>query len=389
MTGMATDKRDYYDVLGVGKTASADDIRKAYRARALQCHPDRVQGDIEAKKKAEAEFKELSEAYEVLSDGGKRQRYDRFGHEGLRGVGMHDFSHMGFDDIFSMFADILGMGGQGGRGRSRGPRRGYDLETSITLTLEEVASGAPKTLEFQRQDLCDKCNGSGAAPGTGRRACPTCGGYGQVARSSFGGMFQAVTACPRCHGAGSMVETPCPDCKGSGRQAVNRKVEVKVPAGIHEGQAVRVRGEGEPGEGGEASRGDLHCYVRLAPHPLFERHGNDLYLRAPISFAQAALGAELEIPTLYGPDTLKIPAGTQTGHVFKVAKKGLPDLQSGRKGGLMVQVVVETPTKMTGKQEQLLREYAKTEDRSVMPESRGFFEKIKEYFSSSKPAKEE
>lgn len=250
-----------------------------------------------------------------------------------------------------------------------------------------MAGGAAKTIEFQRQDICQACKGSGAKPGTGRKTCATCGGYGQVARSSFGGMFQAVTACPRCQGAGSTVESPCKECKGTGRQPVSRKIEVQVPAGIQEGQAIRVRGEGEPGESahggtGEENRGDLHCYVRIEPHPLFERHGNDLGLRVPVSFAQAALGAEIEVPTLYGPDTLKVPAGTQSAAVFKLAKRGLPDLRTGRKGSLIIQVVVETPTRLTGKQEQLLREYAKTEDRSVLPESRGFFDKIKDYFST-------
>jgi molecular chaperone DnaJ len=193
-------------------------------------------------------------------------------------------------------------------------------------------------------------------------------------------MFQTVIACPRCRGAGSMVETPCPDCRGTGQTTVARKVEVKVPPGIHEGQAVRVRGEGEPGET-EALRGDLHCYVQVARHSLFERHGNDLAIQVPISFAQAALGGEVEVPTLAGPDVLTVPAGTQTGTIFKLAKRGLPDLQSARRGNLIVQVVIETPARLTDKQESLLREYAKTEDRSVMPRSKGFFENLKEYFS--------
>ena len=384
MAQMSTDKRDYYEVLGVGREASPDEIRKAYRAKALKCHPDRIQGDHAAKKTGEVEFKELSEAYEVLADGDKRARYDRYGHDGLRGVGMHDFNHMGFEDIFSMFADILGMGGGGraggGGGAGSRQRRGYDLETTIVLTLEEVNDGASKTLEFERRDLCPACKGSGAKPGTRRHACPTCGGYGQVAQSGFGGMFQTVAACPRCRGAGSLVETPCPDCRGSGQTTVARKVEVKIPAGIHEGQAVRVRGEGEPGET-EAFRGDLHCYVQVAAHSLFERHGNDLAIQVPISFAQAALGAQVEVPTLAGPDVLPLPAGTQTGTVFKLAKRGLPDLQTARRGNLLVQVVIETPSNLTDRQETLLREYAGTEDRSVMPRSKGFFENLKEYFS--------
>lgn len=377
---MATDKRDYYDVLGVQRNASPEDIRKAYRARALQCHPDRVHGDEAVKKKAEGEFKELAESYEVLSDADKRARYDQFGHEGLRGVGMHDYSHMGFEDIFSMFQDILGMGGQRGGGRRQ--RRGFDLETTLALTLEEVSEGATKTLEFQRRDACPACKGSGAKAGTARKTCLACGGYGQVARSGFGGFFQAVTACPRCQGVGTTVETPCTDCRGSGQKTVSRRVEIKVPAGIHEGQAVRVRGEGEAGET-DALRGDLHCYVRVQPHPLFERHGNDLYVQVPIGFTQAALGAEIDVPTLAGREKLTVPAGTQTGHLFKLAKRGLPELGVGKRGSLMVQVVIETPTKLTAKQEQMLREYAKSEDRSVLPKSKSFFEKIGEYFTKS------
>jgi molecular chaperone DnaJ len=383
MAPMAADKRDYYDVLGVERTAGAEEIRKAYRARALKCHPDRVHnGDAAAKKKAEAEFKELSEAYEVLSDEQKRQRYDRYGHEGLRGVGMHDFSHMGFEDIFSMFADILGggFGGMGGRVGRSGRGRGADLETTLTLTLEEVSEGATHAIEFERQDVCSTCSGSGAKPGAGRKTCSTCGGYGQVARSSFGGMFQSVSPCPRCRGAGSIVETPCPACSGSGRLPVRRKVEVKIPPGVHEGQAVRIRGEGEPGQppSNEALRGDLHVYVQV------ERHGNDLYLQAPISFTQAALGAEIDVPTLAGPEKLTIPRGTQTGHVFRLAKKGLPELNSGRRGNLLIQVVVETPTRLTGRQEQLLRDFAQTEDRSVLPQSKGFFEKLRDYLAKNK-----
>jgi molecular chaperone DnaJ len=324
----------------------------------------------------------LSESYEVLSDPDKRARYDQFGHDGLRGVGMHDYSHMGFEDIFSMFADILGMGGGEMGAHGRRARRGLDLETTISLTLEEVSEGAGKTLEFDRQDVCPTCSGNGAKPGTGRRPCVACGGYGKVARSSLGGMFQSVSTCPRCRGSGSLIEAPCPDCRGSGRRTVARKVEVKVPAGMHEGQAVRVRGEGEPGDAG-TPHGDLHCYVRIEPHPLFERHGNDLYLQAPISFAQAALGADIDVPTLAGPDKLAIPSGTQTGQVFKMARRGLPDLSTGRRGSQLVQVVVETPTKLTGKQEQLLRDYAMTEDRSVLPQSKGFIEKIRDYFAKT------
>ncbi|MCK4658259.1 MAG: molecular chaperone DnaJ, partial [Phycisphaerae bacterium] len=317
-----------------------------------------------------------AEAYEVLSDPDKRQRYDRFGHQGLSGAGMHDFSHMGIDDIFSMFTDIFGGG------RSGGGRRGSDLEIEISLTLAEVAAGVERTIEFDRLDFCEACSGSGAAPGSERRACPTCGGYGQVEQQSgFGILFgRMVTTCPTCKGQGSLVVTPCPRCKGRGRHPKGRVINVKVPPGIHHGQAIRVRGEGEPGAQGGV-RGDLHCYVSIQSHPFFERHANDLVCRMPISFTQAALGAKVEVPTLDGRADFKIPQGTQSGKIFRLAGLGLPDIRTGRRGDELVQVVVETPTRLSNEQETLLRKFAETEDKSVMPESKGFFEKLRGYFT--------
>jgi len=376
---MATGQRDYYEVLGVGRDASAEEVRKAYRKRAMQCHPDRVKGDD--KSKAEAEFKELAEAYEVLIDPDKRARYDRYGHEGLRGIGLHDFTHMGFEDIFSMFEDIFGgFGGGRTRGQRRRPQRGYDLETQLELTLEEVAAGVTKQVEFTRLDLCGTCSGSGARPGSGPSTCTTCGGYGQVARSSFGGLFQAVTTCPHCRGAGQVVTDPCPDCRGRGRAKASRRIPVTVPPGVDEGMSVRVRGEGDVGET-EPLRGDLYCYIRVRPHVLFQRHGNDLVLEAPISFTQAALGARIEVPTLAGPDRLTVPAGTQSGRVFKIAKCGLPDARTGRKGDLLVQVLVEVPTRLSSKQRELLDALAQTEAKAVSPQRKGFLEKIRDYLA--------
>ena len=370
---VAAAKRDYYEILGVPRDAPPDQIKKAYRRHAHKYHPDRNADDPGA----EAKFKEAAEAYEVLSEPAKRQRYDQFGHAGLSGVGIHDFSHMGVDDIFSMFNDIFGGGLGGGR---RGRRGGADLQTEVTLTLAEVANGAERAIEFTREDFCETCGGTGAAPGSQRRTCGTCGGYGQVEQTGgLSGLFgRVITTCPACRGRGSSVVSPCTPCRGSGRTMKERVVSVQIPAGIHDGQAVRVRGEGEPGEDG-AQRGDLHCYVRISPHPFFERHNNDLVCRMPISFTQASLGAKVEVPTLTGKGELKIPPGTQHGQLFRLNGIGLPDLRSGRRGDELVQVMIEIPKRLDKAQEALLREFAKTEDRSVLPESKGFFDKLMEY----------
>lgn len=367
---VTADKRDYYEVLGLSRDATPEQIKKAYRRAAHKYHPDRNQTDPDAERK----FKEAAEGYEVLSDPAKRQRYDQYGHAGLSGAGVHDFSHMGIDDIFSMFTDIFGG--------SRRARRGADLQTEVELTMAEVDTGAERTIEFARRDFCDECGGNGAAPGSQRQTCGTCNGYGQVEQQTgFGAIFgRVVTTCPHCHGRGSMITTPCSSCRGQGRVLKDRIVTAQIPAGIHDGQAVRVRGEGEAGEDG-ASRGDLHCYVRVKPHPFLERHRNDLVCRMPISFTQAALGAKVEVPTLTGKAELKIPAGSQHGQLFRLAGLGLPDLRSGRKGDEIVQVTVEIPKKLSKDQQQLLRQFAETEDISVLPESKGFFDKVMDYLS--------
>jgi molecular chaperone DnaJ len=370
-------KRDYYEVLGVSRDATSDQIRQAYRKAALKWHPDRNRTDPSA----EARFKEAAEAYEVLNDPDKRARYDRFGHEGLSGATIHDFSHMDVGDIFGMFNEIFGggmFGGFGGRQRSRG----YDLEAAVEVTLADVAKGTERALDFTRNDLCDRCSGSGAEPGTRRTACPTCGGYGQVDRTGgLGGFFgRVVTTCPQCRGQGSIAQTACKRCRGQGRRPLQRTVKFKVPAGIEDGQVVRIRGEGEPGEDGTA-RGDLHVYVRIRPHPFFERHGCDLLCRLPISFTQAALGTSVEVPTLSGKAEVKIPPGTQYGQVFRLAGQGLPDLRSGRRGDELVQVIVEIPARLSKQQSDLLREFAQTEDKSVLPESKGWLEKVMQFFA--------
>jgi molecular chaperone DnaJ len=378
---MSTDKRDYYEVLSVGREATAEEIKRSYRRLALKYHPDKNPDD----KEAEHKFKECAEAYEVLSDAEKRQRYDRYGHEGLRGVGMHDFSHMGFDDIFSMFDDIFGGGIFGGsRGRrhssSRGTR-GYDIETQIELTLGEVLTGVAKEIEFKRRDHCEHCDGKGNEPGHELQPCVQCGGQGQVAQSGMGGLFRMVTTCPRCHGKGRVIAHPCKKCRGEGLIIRTRKLSVQIPAGIRDGQAIRVTGEGEPGRHG-GPRGDLYCYAKLAAHPFLLRNDDDLVVRVPISFTQAALGAAVEVPSLDGKKKVEIPPGTQHGTVLKIKSEGLPDLQTKRRGSLLVQILIEIPDKLTKQQENLLRELAEIEDKAVTPERKKFLDKLKDYFVS-------
>jgi molecular chaperone DnaJ len=374
---VATAKRDYYEILGVTRTANGDEIKRAYRRLAMKYHPDRANGD---KAEAELRFKECSEAYEVLGDDARRQRYDQFGHQGVSG--QHDFSHMDVTDIFSMFDEIFG-GAFGGRGKGRtgsagrAPARGYDLETRVELTLMEVAVGADKTLEFERQDRCEACGGSGAKPGTSPVVCVQCGGQGRVAQQGFGGMFRMVVACPNCRGRGTVIRDHCRTCGGTGRQLRKRAVVVKIPAGVHDGQAVRVTGEGEAGENG-APPGDLHVYITVKEHPVFTRHNNDLVCQVPISFTEAALGATVEVPTLKGSEPLEVPQGTQHGEVFKLKGKGLPDVRSYRNGDELVQIVVEIPRKLNDKQKHLLRELAATEDARIKEERKGFLDKLKD-----------
>ncbi|MDD5458773.1 MAG: molecular chaperone DnaJ [Phycisphaerae bacterium] len=377
------DKKDYYQVLGVEKNASADDIKRAYRRLAMKYHPDKNPGD----KEAEGKFKECAEAYEALSDPDKRKRYDQFGHEGLRGSGMHDFSHMNVDDIFGMsgfedlFSSFFGGGRtRGGRTRRNAPTQGYDLETSVEMSLSEVSEGTEKTIEFTRQDICTECNDTGVAKGSSPSKCPTCGGSGQVARG--GGLFQMVSTCSQCHGQGQIITNPCKKCRGTGRVPKKRVVRVKIPAGVHEGQAVRVADEGEPGKN-SGPRGDLYCYVRIKPHEFLKREGNNLVVVIPISFTQAALGATIDVPSLNGKQHLKIPAGTQYGNVFRIRGEGLPDLRTRRTGDELVQITIETPTKLDSKQRELLEEFAKTENKNVSPQSANFFDRLKKYFGNS------
>lgn len=380
---MVQNKRDYYEVLGVDRNAAPDEIKRAFRQAALRYHPDRNK-----EPGAEQKFKEASEAYEVLSDPEKRNRYDRFGHRGLEGVGLHDFSGMAVDDIFSIFGDLFGdvfgeMSGFGPRRRSR-RERGIDIQTVIDVSLREVATGVEKSLRFRREDFCPACGGKGAEPGTAPVTCRACGGYGQVEQQRQMGFFvtRSVVDCPHCRGRGQIIEKPCKKCAGSGRAAKECVINVKIPAGIHEGQRIRLRGEGEPGPSGMA-RGDLHCVIRIRPHEFFEREGDHLICRLPIAFTQAALGAQIEVPTLTGTAPLKIPPGTQHGAISRLPGKGLPNMRNGRVGDEIVQVLVEIPKKLTREQKELLRKFAATENKDVLPESKGFFERVKEYLTGS------
>jgi molecular chaperone DnaJ len=378
--------RDYYEILSVEKTCDGEEIRRSYRRLAMKYHPDRNPGDTDA----EVKFKECAEAYEVLSDPQKRKLYDQFGHEGLRGRGAaaHDFSRMDVTDIFSMFNDIFAGGGgfggfQGGGGR-RGVPRGFDLETEVQITLEEVNTGTQRDVEFTRLDVCETCTGTGAKPGSKPIKCPTCGGQGRVQQTGLGGMFRMVTACPACHGRGQVIKEFCEACRGKGRVPKKRTLTVKVPPGIQDGQAIRVQAEGEPpppevSQTGEGVRGDLHVLVRVEQHEMYHREGDHLVLEMPIGFSQASLGAEIRVPTLDGPATLKVTKGTQFGANFRLPGKGLPNLRNGKKGDLVVVVKVEIPRKLTAKQEKLLREFAETEDAHVLPESQGFLKRVSEF----------
>lgn len=365
---MAT-KRDYYEILSVARNAAAEDIKKAYRKCALQFHPDRNPGD----KKAEDKFKEATEAYQVLSDAEKRRTYDQFGHEGLSGQSFGGFSGAGFGDIFEdIFEDFFGSA-QGTRRRSR-PQRGSDLATAVEITLQEAAFGVEKTLEVRRDENCSDCKGEGAAPGTQRKTCSTCRGSGQVMASS--GFFSISRACPKCHGQGSTIEHPCLACHGLGRAAVSRKIQAKIPAGVDTGIRLRMPGEGEAGSHG-ASRGDLYIEIHVTPHEVFTREEDNLICRVPISMVQAALGCEIQVPTLKGMSLLKIPAGTQTGKSFKLKGKGFPSLRGAGTGDEEVRITVETPSRLSEKQAELLRQFADLSGEKVSPMSTGFLSKMK------------
>jgi molecular chaperone DnaJ len=377
---LTTKKRDYYEVLGVARDASAEVIKKAYKKIAMECHPDRNPGD----KAAEERFKEAAEAYEVLRDQEKRERYDRFGHEGLHGAPRHDFSS--FESIFEAFGDIFGGGGGtfeqffgfGGRQRG-GPRPGASLKVELDLDFLEAAKGVEKTVEIRRQEPCETCKGTGAKAGTKPAACKLCGGRGEIAQTQ--GFFSIRTTCPRCGGQGQTVESPCRECDGSGTQPRRREIKIRIPAGVEDGTRMRVAGEGEAGAMG-GPRGDLYVFLSVRPHDFFERHGEDLVCEVPITFPQAALGARIQVPTLDGREELDIPAGTQSGTVFRLQGQGFRNLRGYGRGDELVRVAVETPKSLSKRQEELLRELAQLDDKEVSGRRKSFLAKIKELFDS-------
>jgi molecular chaperone DnaJ len=372
MATMAS-KRDYYEILGVKREASERDISVAYRKLAVKYHPDSNPGDAEATER----FKECAEAYEILSDSEKRARYDQYGHAGTEQFAHH---YENAEDIFEAFGDIFSemFGGQR-RGGGRRVRRGADVRVDVTLTLEEAAKGAVKNVEFPRSKACNTCKGNGSKPGSQRQTCRHCQGRGQIVQSA--GILRVQTACPACRGAGSLVTDPCTDCRGRGQVEERSKLDVTIPAGVDNGMRVRLAGYGEPSPDAGGPPGDCYCFVAVKKHKIFEREGNHLILRLPISYSQAALGAEIQVPTLNGPHDLRIPAGTQSGDVFRVRARGMADPRGGPAGDLHVQTYIEVPKKMTAKQEKLLRELAELEKHEVSPHRKSFLERIKEYFT--------
>ena len=378
-------KRDYYEVLGVGKSAGADEIKKAYRKKALQYHPDRNPGD----KEAEAKFKEVGEAYEVLSNDEKRSRYDQFGFAGVDpnfnpNAGGFGGGFGGFGDAFSGFGDIFGdlFGGGSGRRSANAPRQGENVGARLELTFEEAAFGTEKEVPVVRIETCAKCGGSGSAAGTAPETCPTCRGTGSVRTTqNFMGMtMQSTTACPKCGGTGKIIKDPCSTCRGKGKVRRSTKVRVQIPAGVDDGQSVRIRGEGCTGSNG-GPNGDLLVEISIRSHPFFQRDGANVLCELPITFSQAALGAELEVPTLDGKVRYNIPEGTQTGTTFRLRGKGIPFLHSKARGDQLVTVVVETPTRLSREQKELLRRFEDSaKDSGAQPKIAKFFEKLRQNF---------
>lgn len=378
-------KRDYYEVLGVDKGADAQALKKAYRKLAMKYHPDKNPGD----KEAEEKFKEVNEAYEVLSDDTKRQNYDRFGHEGVNsqgGFGGQGFGGQGFggfEDIFGdMFGDIFGGGGfSGSRARRRGPERGADIRQSVSISFEEAAFGKKTSIKINRSEECDECHGTGAKSGTSKKTCPTCNGTGEVRtvqRTPFGNIASS-RSCSACNGEGEVIESPCAKCHGKGHTRKMKTIEIDIPAGIDDGQMIKLAGQGEVGSKG-GPRGDLYIVVNVLSHSLFTREGTDVYFDMPITFVQAALGDEIEVPTLDGKVKYSIPEGTQTGTVFRLREKGIPRLRGNTRGDQYIKVIVDTPKKLNEKQKDILREFAKVCGEDVHEKKKTFGQKIEDMF---------
>ncbi len=374
-------KRDYYEVLGIGKDATEQDIKKAFRQLAKKYHPDLNPDN----KEAEQKFKEINEAYEVLSDPDKKARYDRFGHAGVNGQnggfgqGFEGFSG-GFGDIFEDIFDMFGGGFSSSRRNS--PRKGADIKYRLDIEFEEAAFGAEKEIEFSRTENCSKCNGTGAEPGTSKTKCPKCNGSGEVkyAQATPFGQIVRVGTCDKCNGTGEITDKPCSKCSGTGKERRSKKINIKIPAGVDTGSVIPLRGEGEAGEKGGPS-GDLYIYINVKPHEIFTREGNDIYCEIPISFVQASLGGEIDIPSLDENIKHIIPEGTQTDTVFKFKNKGIPNVRGYGRGDQYVKVVVQVPTKLNDKQKELLNQFAVESGEKVYEHKKGFFDKVKDAFT--------
>ena len=380
------DKRDYYEVLGLQKGASEDEIKKAFRKLAMKYHPDKNPGD----KEAEEKFKEINEAYAVLSDPEQKSKYDRFGHAGIdpnsfaSGFGGAGFG--GFEDIFDIFGSAFGGGfgsAFGGQGRrNNGPRKGNDIQKSMTIDFEEAAFGTKKQIKLTKYVKCKTCGGTGAAPGTSKKTCTKCGGTGEIRTQQRTplGTFQSVSPCPDCNGTGMVNESPCTDCGGTGRVRDTVKISVNIPAGVDNDSVVPIRGQGEPGINGGPD-GDLYIVLNVRPHKMFERRGSDLWLEIPISFDQAALGDEIIVPTLEERVSYKVPPGTQPGTVFRLKGKGIKNLRNGRKGDLYVKVSLEVPTKLNKKQKKAIEDMGKAVTDECYSKKSGFLDSLKDFFS--------
>jgi molecular chaperone DnaJ len=377
---MATKKRDYYEVLGLGRNASEEEVKRAYRKLAIKFHPDKNPDDPHAEEK----FKEIGEAYDVLMDSDKRAAYDRFGHAAFASGGA---GFGGFHDPFDIFREAFGGGGFGGgifetffggAGASAEERhRGSDLRYDMQIGLEEAAFGVEKEIEIEKLDTCDKCHGSGAEPGSRTVTCPSCGGRGQVTSSR--GFFHVSQTCPRCRGAGETIEKPCPKCHGEGREEKPSRVKLKIPAGIREGSRLRSLHNGEAGIRGAPS-GDLYVVIHIKEHKIFQREGDDLYCEVPIPFSIATLGGEIDVPTLEGRAHLKVPAGTQSGQMFKLRGKGIVNVNGRSHGDLFSRLIVEVPTHLNAEQRSKLEEFAALCDEENTPLRKSFFERAKEFF---------